>query len=523
MSKKQGFMVGAMILSLSGFLVKLIGAVFKIPLTNLVGTEAMGYFNSAYSIYVFLLSLATSGIPTGIAAMVSRSIALRQFRDVKNMVRMAFVLFVIFGLVISGAGILFAPQLAELMNSADAYYCVVSIMPAIFFMSIVSVFRGFFQGHNNMTPTAISNIIEAVVKMAAGLGIAYFLSWKGYPPAQVVGGAISGITLGTALSALFMVFRYLFRSETYRLSLGEFVRETPTPKKKLLQQFFLIAFPVMISSVTSNLMSAVDAFFVVNRMKTYLGVEMANFNWGCYGSMALTIFNLPSFLIIAIGTSLVPSISSAFALRQQRQIRSSLDTAIKFSSILAFGCAFGLNAVAENSLYLFYPRLPESVQVATPLLEIVSFALISVGLTNVTASILQAVGKAYLSVVSVAVGAAIKTVFTYVLVGIPELNIHGAPIATNIAYPVMLILNLLFIRKYLHYSPKWGQVLFKPLVAALGCFGAVKGFTALFPSLSAARFGVCPLILVGGIVYVVLLFFLKCINICEIRKIFRKN
>ena len=222
---RKGFLLGALILSLSGFLSKLCGAIFKIPLTNLVGPEAMGYFGSAYSIYNFLLALATAGIPTGISTMVARSIAKKKYRDISMILKIAASIFVVFGLVLTVLGMMFARPLAELMNSEDAFCCVFAIMPAVFFITVVAIFRGFFQGHNNMVPTAISNIIEASLKLVAGYGFALILHLQGYDPPVVVGGAMAGVTFGTVISALFMLLRYLTRGVSYRLSVGEFLQD----------------------------------------------------------------------------------------------------------------------------------------------------------------------------------------------------------------------------------------------------------------------------------------------------------
>lgn len=521
---RRGFLLGALILSLSGFLSKLCGAVFKIPLTNLVGPEAMGYFGSAYSIYNFLLALATAGIPTGISTIVARSIAKKKYKDISLVLKIAASIFVVLGAVLSVLGIVFARPLAVLMNSDDAFYCVLAIMPAVFFITVVAIFRGVFQGHNNMVPTAITNVVEATLKLVAGYGFALILHLQGYSAPVVVGGAMAGVTFGTVVSALFMLIRYALRGKNYRLASEETLQSPPTSRNVLTKDFLFITFPIMISSVTSNLMSALDAFFVVNRMKLYLDISQANLRWGCYGSMALPLYNLPSFLITSIGTSLVPSISMAYARKDHGNIRATLDKALKFSAILAFACGFGLSAVSEGAVRLFYGAQSESnIAIASKLLEIIAIALVSVGLTNVTASILQSVGKAHMSVVSVAIGSLIKTVTTFILVSLPQVNIYGAPISTNIAYPIVLLMNLYFIRKYLGYTPKIRDIFLKPLICAAGCYGAVKLTIWALGDLATARWAVFPEIFAGIIVYIALIFLLKLVSFCEIRKILKKT
>ena len=519
--RREGFFFGAMMLSLSGIFVKILGIYFKIPITNMVGAQVMSHFSSAYEVYTFLLSVATSGLPVGISAMVSKSLATGKYRDIKVLMRCVTVIFVSVGALLTAIGLIFSPLIAEKMNSAQTVYCVQNIMPAIFFMSVVSVFRGFFQGYNNMVPTAVSNVIEALVKLAAGYGIALYMSQNGYPAEQVVAGAIMGVTLGTAASTAYLILRYIFRDKTYRITIKEFVRDRGTPYKTLLRQFFAITLPIIVSSITVHLMGLIDAFFVMQRLKGNFSIDYAQLLWGSYSNMSLTIFNLPSFLIINIGVSLVPSISAAFARKDSRQIKRTTNIALKYSSILAFACAFGLSAVSSGAIHLLYTG--EGLDHATRLLEIISFALVAVGLTNVTSYILQAIGKSYLSVVSVVVGALVKSIFTYVLVGIPGINIYGAPIATNIAYPVMLILNFWFIYKNMHILPKIKSVFIKPLIAGLGCYAIAKALTNVFAIFTSSKFAVFAVILCAGVVYVALLFMLKLVTLNEIKRIFIKN
>ena len=518
--QKKGFVYGALVLSLSGFVCKLIGAVFRIPLTNLVGSAAMSYYSSAYSVYNVLLSLATSGIPTGIAAMISRSVALNKLKDTKAIVRLSFQIFVSFGALLTVVGMLFADNIAVLMNSEEASPAVFWIMPAVFCIAVVSVFKGFFQGYNNMVPTALSNIIEAVVKLFLGYGIASWMHQNGFSDSEVVGGAILGVTIGTLLAMIYLMIRYLFRGRAYRVPVRSRMRDPDPDRKKLLRDLMMISFPIMISSITSNLMSAVDAFVVMNRLKTFTTLESAKLLWGAYGNMSLTVFNLPSFLIINIGISLVPSISAAFALKDSRRIKATTGKALKYSSILAFGCAFCLSAVSRSSLLLLFSRDPEGVEVAVPLLEVISFALIAVGLTNVTASILQAVGKSYLPVLSVGIGTLVKTVVTFVLVGIPEIGVMGAPIATNIAYPIMMIFNLYFIKKYLHMLPKFSKTFVKPFAAGLACYAAARASLVLFERWLSPKIAVFPAVLAAMVVYLALIVLLRVVSVREISQTF---
>ena len=521
MEKRRDFVYGAFILAVSGFLVKLIGAIFRIPLTNLVGAAAMGYYSSAYSVYIVLLSLATSGMPTGIAVMVSRAIALNKPRDISRTMKIAASVFVTLGAVISIVGTIFAKPIAIFMNSEDAYFAMVALMPAVFCISVVALFKGYFQGFDNMVPTAISNLIEAAVKLCAGYGIALFLFKKGYPVEVVVGGAILGVTLSTFCAMSFMGIRYLFRGSTYRFKADKLVSAvTETPV--LVKDFFATVFPLMVSSIASNLMGAVDAFVVMNRLTGYMSEADANLLWGSYGNMALTVFNLPSFLIVSIGIALVPGIAAAFAKNEFENVKSIINRAMKFTSILSFACAFGINATAEMMLRLLFSD-EAGIAKAVGLLEIVSFVLVSVGFTNVTAAVLNSVKKAHLSVISVAIGAVVKSLFTFIFVSIPALNIYGAPLATNIAYPLMVIINIIFIYKHVGVLPSFGDTFVKPLFAGVGCYVSAKIFASVLSPIIKSKLVVLPVILLTAVAYLGIILLLKLVTVSELKGIFSKK
>lgn len=518
MEKKNDFMFGAFILAISGFFVKLVGAIFRIPLTNLVGPSVMGYYSSAYEIYIVLLSVATSGLPTGIAVLVSRANALEKYSDIKKIMRLAGTIFISLGAVLSILGLIFARPLAVMMNSEEAYYCMFFIMPAVFFISVVALFKGYFQGFNNMAPTAISNAIEAVFKLIIGYSIALWMHNNGYPPEQVVGGAILGVTLSTVLAMIFMTLKYAFRGSKYRFTADQLaVKATSSPL--IIKEFFVTVFPLMISSITSNVMSALDAFLVMNNLKGYLAEDVAKLYWGSYSNMAITIFNLPSFLIVSIGTALVPGIAAAFAKNNISELKNSYNKALKITMILSFACTFGMNAVAEPLLRLFFTDV-EGIAIAKGLLEIMAFILISVGLTNITAAVLNSVKKAHFAVITVIIGAFIKSLFTWILVSIPELNIYGAPIATNIAYPIMAIINILLIKKFVGILPNFIDVLLKPLLAGAGCYIFAKFFAFVFGFMNS-RFEVIFIIICTAILYLGLIILLKLVSIDEIKSILK--
>lgn len=523
MQKKKNFLYGAFVLSASNLLIKIIGAVFRIPLTNLVGVAAMGYFSSAYSIYNVLLSLATAGLPTGIAVMVSRSVATGKYKDVKRIMRISAAAFVSLGAVLSVLGMVFAREIAVFMNSEDAYCAVFWLMPAVFFISVVSLFKGFFQGFGNMNTTAMSNLIEATMKLVAGYSIAYLLSRQGYEPPVVVGGAIAGIMISTFCAMTYSSLRYVFRGKNYRFTEEQLAESKETPRGPLSKAFFSIALPVMLSSISANLMSAIDSFSVVNCMKAYMSdMEEINFLWGSYSNLALTIFNLPLIFITSIGVALIPEISALFIKGNKKELKNSLEKSLKTSALVAFACAAGILATSTELLSLLYSN-KEAIAVASVILKILTFVIVCVGYTTVLNSILNSIKKATSSVVAIFIGSAVKSIFTVIFVSIPELGIYGAPLATCVAYPVMLAIGFYFVKKHTKTALSIKEIFFKPLIAGVGCYISAKIINTVLYYFFPSRITVLFTVLLTAAAFLVIIVAFRIISVDEIKAVLKKS
>lgn len=523
MQKRKDFLFGAFVLSASNLLIKVIGAVFRVPLTEIVGDTAMGYFSSAYNIYNLLLSIATAGLPTGIAVMVSRALATGKKRDVKNIMKISALSFVTLGAVLSVLGMIFARQIAVIMNGEDAYYAVFWLMPAVFCISVVSLFKGFFQGYGNMNPTAISNLIEASVKLVAGLSIAYYIKKIiGGSDAESVGGAIAGIMISTCCAMIYMGIKYFLRSKDYRFTTIELEQSEYTEKAALAKSFFAVALPVMLSSVSANLMAAIDSFSVVNCLKGYYSPDYANSLYGIYGSYALTIFNLPLIFISSIGVALVPEIARLFVRSEKKALRRSLERSVKTSAIIAFACAGGLLAIPNELLSLLFSN-KNSVYIAGNILKILTFVIICVGYTTVFNSILNSIKKSTSSVIAIFIGSVIKSIFTFILVAIPVLNIYGAPLATCIAYPIMMIIGYYFVRKHTKVRMRFREIFFKPFIAGICCYLPAKIINYLLNLIIPSRFTVLLTVAITAVVFFVLIVVFKVVTIDEIKSILRKS
>lgn len=509
-SAGHSFIKGALVLGIANFIVKLIGAGFKIPLINLIGDDGSGYFNVAYQIYTFMFIIATAGFPVAISKMVSESIARGEEKKAHRIFKVALTFLSAIGLVGTLIMLLFADGLAKLVGIPDASLGITLIAPAVLFVAITSAYRGYFQGRQNMYPTAFSEVIESSGKLVLGLIGAYiFMNMTvnnglegvidfeknevSSPHLQTVfasSGAIFGVTAGTFLAALFMTVIYLIhkRKNKAAKSLSE------AKSSGILKSLILIAVPITIGASVSSLTTLIDMGTISRRLvvrpevfNTYAymfeqgsdffkkavaegwsGIELLSQKaatlYGMYTGKALTMFNLPLTLVVALGTSVVPAISSAVARAKGNEAKSVTESTLRIATIFAAPCAVGMAVLSKEILNLLFGDTN-----AYRVLTILSVAIIPVALVQVSNSILQAYGKVYKPVIHMIIGGVIKVCINFLF--IPYLGIDGAPVGTGVCYLVIAILNIVSIIKVAKIEFKWNSFIIRPIAAALimGC------------------------------------------------------
>lgn len=503
------FIESTFVMMLASVVVKVIGAFFSIPLTNLYGAEGTGIYNIAYYIYTCMFTLSTAGLPVAVSRMVAASNAVGRGKEVRRIGKIAFVAFTFIGLFFTSITMLGAETLVNIARLPSARYSVLAIGPCIFFVALVSAVRGYYQGLSNMVPTALSQVIEALGKLVFGLGLAYYLMGKGYSLDIVVAGAIGGVTIGTVLGALYIIavrVRDLHRGDPAVSHLSDDTRTGADLTKSL----FKIALPITVSAGVLSLTNLVDMFVVVRRLQDggMSDVESA-YLYGAYG-MSVKFFNLPQTVIVGIGVSVIPAISAALARRSREQASRLTESAFRLTGLLALPCAVGLAVLPQPIMDLLYYKQPEDVAVAAPTLTLLGPAVIFVAMTSVTNAILQAQGKERLPIISMLIGAMVKLVTNYTLLAIPEINIHGAPIGTSLCYGTITVLNLIFIRRNgIPFS--FSRTFLKPAVSA-----AVMGVFAylLFPPVSAvlgAKIGILAVVALAAVLYLMMLIATKAL------------
>lgn len=503
---KENFIKSTAILSIAGLIVKILGAIYRIPLTNLIGTEGIGYYQPAYNIYNLLLVVSLAGFPTAIAKLVSERRALNNYYGAYQVFKVSQIGLFAIGIVSSLLILLFARDIVSFLGYPGSYYSMVALVPALFAVPILSAYRGFFQGIQNMTPIAYSQIIEQFFRVAVGLYLAYALVNSGLEEAAA--GATFGASAGSiaALILIFILYNLTRKDikKEIELSNSSLAENNVDIAKKLLY----IAVPITIGASIAPLMGLMDSYLVSTRLSVigYTETQIADL-YGELSGTAQTLINFPQVFSTAIAMSLVPAITDAFTKKNKNKLSETSNTGVRLSLIIGLPCSAGLYLLATPIIALLYGSLgPEKHASAGALLQILSIGLLFLTLTQAFTAILQSINKQFHPVKNLFVGLIVKTVFSYILISMPSLNVRGAAISTTIAYLVVAWLNLIDINKSAGIKIKLFKIALKPVIStAIMSAVVIVGFN-LFTPLVGQKFSVLASVGIAAIIYVICLF-----------------
>ena len=516
---------GVLILTASNLTVKLLGLLCKVPLQDVLGDKGMGYFNIAYSIFTTLYLVATAGMPAALTIMISgtpnNSVRRKQ---VERIFRVAFSVFFTMGLLGASVMLIFSRQLAALAGSPDAYLCIMAIAPTLFFICLSSAMRGYFQGHRNMVPTAISEITEAISKFVIGIVLAYYAINRGESIEVAAAYSIAGITIGVGTGMLFLaVAKFLHdRDAKDNCEAIAVIGESVSSKRSVFKRMLSIALPITMSSVALNLTSIIDAFSIINAMKTFTTTELAEIAYGNYSTLAVTMAHLPSAFIQPIASSLTPTLTASLAamrnatteeerIAKRASSMKIMYSCLKFASIISIPCALGMAVLSGPILSLLF-KDPVSVANAAPLLSILSIGVFFTSMLTISTSILQSFGLQRKTMISMYSGVIVKLILNLILIPNPEIGIYGAPIATVCGYFTMAAINFCFIIKHVGIKIQFFQNFLKAFFAsAISSVFTILVYQFL-SKLGYPTIATIVAIVVTMVVYTVLLFLLNAVE-----------
>ncbi len=512
--KGNKFIKGAAILGIAGIMIKVLGAIFRIPLTNWIGDDGMSYYGFAYSIYSALLVLSTAGIPVAISRMVSERIAVGEYKNAHKVFRTATALLFAIGIVSFAVCYFGGEAITAALGNPDAAMAVKAISPALLFVPLFSAFRGYFQGRQNMNPTAISEITEQLVRVIVGLYLAYQLLHTGLKEAAA--GASFGASAGSVAGLAIIVMIYLLNRRTIHRKIdlnNKQVEETAVILRKIVS----IAVPIIIGCEIMPIMTLIDTGIIMTRLQdTGWSYEEAKSLYGLLSGFCNSLIAFPQVFTQAVAVSLVPAVAAAFKIKNKNGVQENIKLGYRTTMIMAFPCAFGIFALAEPILLFLYPAQKASAVAAVPTLMIMAVSVIFLAITQTSVGVLQSIGKQTVPVIHLAIGCVGKVIVTYILVGIHSVNIKGAAIGTMLAYVVAFVLNNISVRRYTGTKLNYDLTYVRPCIAA-----AIMGVCAFAAHKLCVGFlgnSVATLlaIMVGVVVYGILIFALKAITLKEV-------
>ena len=529
-SKPNTFFGGAAILAVGILVVKLIGMFYKIPLLNIIGEQGSADFNNAYNIYSVLLTISTAGLPVAVSKLVSEADALGRRNQVRRTFRLALALFLILGVLSFLVMFFGSEQLAGLMNDSMAAPGIRALAPAVICVGCLSAFRGYAQGHGSMTPTAVSQIIEALCKLTVGLGLAYWLVGHGADASHAAAGAITGVTVGTIVALAYMLMNFLItRSQEPQLA-----DDRPDEPSTILKHLLMIAVPITISSSMVGIVTVIDTSLVQGQLQRAL-LENQD-TWTLYQDFvdftslkeALSAWQAALPDGSAVSMSLLDQYAAqAEALRDQQaaltdlqsaslelhaalenisrtlygnysgalniyNLPTSLMAAVTAAVIPAVsgalarrdrrgagritGSALRISALAACPMAVGLFVLGEPImalifpnlnpQLAGPLLSTLGLATLFVCMMLVCNSILQAHGFVSLPVIIMVAGGVVKIITNYNVVIQPTIGIYGAPMGNILCFALCMTLDLVVMSRVIPRRPRYIQVFAKPLAAS---------------------------------------------------------
>ena len=480
--KKQSFLGGAAILASAVAIVKIIGAVYKIPFGNIVGSKGQTYFNVAYNIYNVLLTISTAGLPLAISKMTSEAHAQGRENQKRKIFRTAIWLF--FALGLAGSALMYfgASQLAAFMNEPLGFWPIRALSPAVFCVCLLACMRGYTQGQGNMTPTAVSQVLEALCKLVLGLSLAWYFLKLGKGLDIAAGGAILGVTVGTILSMVFLIF-YLLTHRDQTSSL-----DRPDSSGAIMRRVLAIGVPITLSNSAMSIITLIDTKNVLGRLRAI--PELADSAATLFGQyqFGMNLINLPPSFVFPVTMSLIPFAAAALTRRDNAGAGRIISSAFRIISVLAIPAGVGLSVVGGPALMMLYPNQQADAIAAGPHMRWLGIACIFICLMNLTNAILQTYGKEKIPIFTVIIGGITKIVLNYILVGNPAINIYGAPVSTLCCYMVIVALNLIFVWIYSPEKPRYLELFAKPVIASCAMGAAVWAvYGLLYRSLSGGH------------------------------------
>ncbi len=509
------------VLSVAGILCKLIGVLFSIPL-NMISTKVATIFYLVYPTYALLLTVSSAGLPVAVSRLVAGYLAREDRRNAWNTFKCALLTLFTIGLFFSLLMILFNPVLVGMVGVQETSAGYYAIAPCVLIVCVLSAFRGLFQGQQNMVPTAVSQVMEQVGKVALSLPLAYFGLRRSVTAGAA--GALLGITLSETIALGYMALRHYRR----RADFNRYPQDPALPeakRKTLLSRLVLISVPITVSACIIPFSQFIDSAMMIKRMlSSGLIQAQAEAYYGLFTSVVIRLINIPTALALAISMSLVPAISACKARGDEAGVRRETDTGMRYAFIIGFPCSVGMSILSRQIVSFFYSNVreftPEKIQLASELLTFSAMTVVLFTVVQATSSILQGLRKQKIPMYTMIAGVAVKILLNYILIGTPGIHIHGGPYASIACYGIVMILNTVYVCKHTAMRFNVKEWVLRPGAAAAAMGVAVWLLQRFLP---VSRLCTIVEVVFGVLVYFAAAVLLKVLSVSDIRRLLRRK
>ncbi len=472
-SSEQNVIAQASMLMVAGIIVRIIGVLYRSPVTSIIGDEGNGYYGIAYNLYSMVLLIASYSIPMAVSKVVSGKLALKQYREAHKVFRCALI----YVLIVGAAASLFTFLGASILvpDSQQKAIPVLRVLaPAIFLSGFLGVLRGYFQAHSTMMPTSVSQIIEQVLNAIVSIGAALLFirvfAGGNEDSVPVFGamGSAAGIVAGVAAGLIFMIFIYRRNRLYFKKHCAQDTMEADSSYRDIFKVMFLMITPVILSTFVYNISATIDQTIFMDVMD-YKGVlsETSATLYGVFSTKYLTLINVPVALANSMSTAMIPAVSSAYTLKKYEECNAQVKQSVHFTMLISIPSAVGLCVLAYPVMQVLFPQR-DTIDLAVGLLRIGCISVVFYCLSTVTNGVLQGIGKVNVPLRNAAVSLLLHVLLLAGLLYFTNMDLLALVFATMFYALFMCVLNSISVRRYLGYRQEVRKTFIIPVISAVG-------------------------------------------------------
>lgn len=507
--KKGSFIIQASVLAAASLIVRFIGFLYRLPLTELIGDRGNAIYSAGYYIYTFLLILSSAGLPAAISRLVSTRIAKGEYRNAQKIFRVSMIFAGAAGAIGMLVLFFFAEPIAKMVDSPNSVYCLQTLAPTLLIVGVMSVYRGYLQGMNIMTPTAVSQIFEQVFNAVFSVYLAWVLVKQSIPLGAAGGTAGTGIGALAGLIVVMIFYNRMKPEIRHNMRIEEkgiYQETTGEAFKKLV----VTAFPIIAGTAVFSMTNLIDMKMVMSGLMSSGAFTEAEAEvlYGQLSGKYVTLTTFPVSISSAMATAAIPNIAMAVTVGNKKEVKRKINTALKLAMIISIPAAVGIGVLGDQILSMLFPSYPEG----GVLLKVGAISIAFLSFCQIVTGVLQGIGKIQVPVIGALLGAVVKIALNWILIRIPSINVVGAVISTDVCYLVASIFNVIMLMRYTKTRVNFSGVLIKPTIGSIIMgIGCVIGYKVIF-LVFGNTISTLLTIIVAVIIYLLVMIFIRGIT-----------